>query len=162
MYTQLSNHRFIAFTFFLFALSLGITSCKSKVEMADVRKQETKAMDELESAREELLKLADMKEQFSVDHRDAQIKALKERQKEIDKDIDRMKSVQTSSAQDDAGNIASSLEKQNKDLSREIKDYEAMTKESWATAKDSINQKIAGLESEVRRITANLRAAEGN
>ncbi len=162
MDTIILKNRLTLFTALLLTITLGFTSCKSKVEMADVRKQETKAMDELESAREELLKLADMKEQFSVDHRDAQIKALKKRQKEVGKDIDRMKSVQTTSAQDDAGNIASSLERENKTISKDIKDYEAMTKESWATAKDSINYKISALESEVRRITANLRAAEEN
>ncbi len=144
------------------SMVIGMTACGGGVTMADVKKQEDKAMDELLSAQEEMLELASMKEQYSEDHRDAEIKEMKKRMKAMDSDIKKLEGVKSSSAEGAAGNIAGGLKDDKKKLEQQIKKMESQPKENWAEAKEAINQQVKQLEQRVNSITASLENAESD
>lgn len=145
---------------FIIPLFIFSVACSSKVGLEAMKKQEEKAHDELISAQEELIELANMKEQYSVDSRDAKIQALEKRQKQISKDLKNLEDVETESAQDATSNITGSLEKKQAEIDEQIKALEGMTKENWEEAREAINKKIKSLQDEINTITANLDYSE--
>ena len=147
-------------TFIAILMVAGLNSCKSKVSLDSMRKQQTKALTQLEDTREELLKLSTMKEQFSVDYRDARVKALESRQKQVNKDISSLKNIQSTGADEGKKDMLKNLETQNKNIDREISDLKKLKQENWATARDSINQRINELQSIVNTMTGNLSGLE--
>ncbi len=145
----------------LVVVGLMFSSCKSTITAQKVVKQEEKAREELSDAHEELVKLAQMKEQYSVDGIQTQIDALKKRQKEIKKDIKKLEGVSTDAAKDGTGGLVKNLEKESASLGKKISDLEGMPKENWAKAIEAINQSVANLEQQIATITQNLdRSAE--
>ncbi len=145
----------------LIIIGLSFSSCKSTITAQKVIKQEEKAKDELSDAHEEMIKLAQMKEQYSVDGIQAQVDVLKKRQKAIKKDIKKLEDVSTDAAKDGTGGLVKSLEKESADLGKKISELESMPKENWAKAIEAINQSVANLEQQIATITQNLdRSAE--
>ena len=68
----------------LIMMAMLMAACGSKkVTTADMKEQETETKEAIKEARAESVELANMKEQYSVDQREADLKALKERKKEI-------------------------------------------------------------------------------
>jgi uncharacterized phage infection (PIP) family protein YhgE len=137
-------------------IALIVTSCGSGVDIADMQKQEEKAREQLKAAQEEMVELANMKEQYSVDNREAMIKKLEKQQKQIGKDIKSFEKVETSSAQGAASSAAESLEQKNKQIEKEIKDLKNGTKEKWEEARVAINDRVDRLRSEIDKITQGL------
>ena len=138
-------------------LSVGLlSSCKSKVTLESVRKQQSDVLVQLEDTREELLKLSTMKEQFSVDHRDARVKVLEKRRKQVNKDIANIKGVQSTGTESGKKEMIDGLEKQLKDIDREISDLKKLNKEDWAMERDTVITKINDLQMVVSRLTENL------
>ena len=137
---------------------LSIAGCKSTVSLDDMQKQKTKAMNELSSAKKELLELADMKEKYSIDIRKAQVKSLEKRQKQISKDIKSVKNVETTSAQSGAKTMVDDMKIENAKLSKKITNLDSIKQEDWAAAKDSINREFDRLEKHIQEITSNVEA----
>lgn len=137
-----------------------MNSCKSTITAEKVLKQEEKAKEELTDAQEEMIKLAQMKEQYSVDGIRTQVDELKKRQKAIKKDIKKLEDVSTDAAKDGTGGLVKSLEKESADLSKKISELESMPKENWAQAIEAINQNVANLEQQIATITQNLDRSE--
>jgi|GEM_PF-3256524 len=155
---NLHMNRDVCFVGLVFILSLGLHSCKSNITAADLRKQQSKAITDLVSAKEEMKKLTEMKEQYSVDHRDAQMKELESRQKQINGDIKKLKGVETIGAQAGAENIANDLESQDTQIQRDLNNLEKMQREDWSAMRDSIDRQIATLETQIRSVTRNMPA----
>jgi len=145
-------------TIIIILTAIAFTGCKSGVSLEDMQKQKSKAMSQLSDAEDELIELANMKEEYSVDARDAQIKVLEKRQKQLKKDIGNIKSVETSSAQNSADNLVSGLQKENDNIAAQISKLENLQQENWKSAKESINQDIASLEQKITEMTTNMEA----
>ena len=143
------------------AMSFSLVSCKSTVTAQKVLKQEQEAQEELKEAQEEMIELAQMKEKYSVDGVKAQIAELKKRQNKIGKDIDKLDDITTDSAQDDANSMVKNLKQESAMLGEKISALESLPKENWAEAIEAINQNVADLENQIKRITQNIdRSAE--
>lgn len=144
----------------LIMVGLSLHSCKSTITAQKVIKQEEKAKESLSDAHEELIKLAEMKEQYSVDGVRAQVDELKKRQKAIKKDISKLEDVSTDAAKDGTGGLVKNLEKESAELGKKISNLEAMPKENWAEAIEAINQSVANLEQQIATITQNIDRSE--
>lgn len=144
--------------FLVLILVLAIGGCTSKVSMEDVQKQKSKALNEINAAQKELMKLADMKAQYVIDVREEQIKTLESRQKQANKDIKRVKHVETPSEQDNADTMVENLNEQNAKISRKISSLKTAKPEDWTAVKDSINREINRLQRYVGLITSNVEA----
>lgn len=148
-----------------FILSIGLsaafafTSCKSAVTAQDVLKQEAKANEATVEAQEELIELAQLKEQYSVDGVKAEIKTLEKEKAKIDKDIKNLEKVSESTAEATKG-LLGDLKSKSAGISKKIETLEAQPKENWADSIESINQSIKKLQQEVNVITANINVAE--
>jgi TolA-binding protein len=138
-------NRDVCFVGLVFILSLGLHSCKSNITAADLRKQQSKAITDLVSAKEEM-----------KNHRDAQMKELESRQKQINGDIKKLKGVETIGAQAGAENIANDLESQDTQIQRDLNNLEKMQREDWSAMRDSIDRQIATLETQIRSVTRNM------
>ncbi len=146
------------FTIVLMLTALALTGCKSNISLEDMQKQESKAMSELNSAKEELVELANMKEQYSIDIREAQVKTLEKRQKQLSKDIKNIKNVETSSAQSSAENMVDNLKNENATIEKKISSLKSIKQEDWTATKDSIQSEIARLHSHITQLTSNVEA----
>ncbi|WP_417610785.1 hypothetical protein [Owenweeksia hongkongensis] len=148
-----------------FILSMGLsvafafTSCKSAVTAQDVLKQESKANEATVEAQQELIELAQMKEQYSVDGVKAEIKILKKEKSKIDKDIKSLEQVSESTAEATKG-LLGDLKSKSASISKKIETLEAQPKENWSESIESINQSIQELQQEVNVITANINRTE--
>ncbi len=139
-----------------FLALFGLSACKSTVTMEAVKKQQADVLTQLEDTRKELLKLSTMKEDFTVDHRDARVKVLEKRRKQVNKDIANIKGVQSTGTESGKKEMISGLEKQLKEIDKEISDLKKLKKEDWASARDSINTNINQLQRVVTEVTNNL------
>lgn len=137
-------------------LLLGMVSCKSTVSTADMLKQEDKAQEELQDAQVAMIKLAQMKEQYSEDHKKQSIEELKKQQIKNEKDIDHLQDVTNENAQGTANSLISNLKKENKDIAEQIAKLENTQKENWSTSIEAINQRVKELEQEIAKINANI------
>lgn len=146
-------------TFYLssIALSAILVSCSSTVTMADVNKQKEAANEAIAEAQEELVTLAEVKEQYSKDGVTAQAKELRKEQKKIDKDIAKLKDLNTDAATDGAKSTVKSLEDKSKALGEEITRLKNIPEEDWSKAVETINRNIADLKAQVEQITQNLK-----
>ena len=144
--------------FLILILVLALAGCSSKVSMEDMQKQKNKALNQINAAQIEIAKLADMKEQYSLDVREDQIKTLESRQKQANKDIKSVKHVETPSEQDNADTMVENLNEQNAKIARKISSLKTTKQEDWTTVKDSINQEINRLERYVELLTSNVEA----
>lgn len=143
------------------AMSFSLVSCKSTVTAQKVLKQEQEAQEKLKEAQEEMIELAHMKEKYSVDGVKAEITELKKRQSKIGKDINKLDDITTDSAQDDANSMVKNLKQESAMLGEKISALESQPKENWAEAIEAINQNVADLEKQIKRITQNIdRSAE--
>ncbi len=144
---------------------LVLVSCKSGVTLQQLQKQETETREELIEVQEELKKLVDMKEQYSVDGKKAAVADANDRLNDIDKEIDNLESVkksENSGASGAAKEGISSLKGEQQKLKTEISRMEAMPKENWAASLESINQSIKALEMEVNKIMQNVKNKEAS
>jgi chromosome segregation ATPase len=142
------------------ALAFGLVSCKSGVTLQKLTKQEEEAREELKEVQAELIKLADMKEQYSVDSKKAALKDMKKRLDEIDNELTKLKAVansDNSAVKASAKDGIAALEAEDKRLRAEITKLEAQPKENWATSVETINLSIKQLEEEVNKIMANVK-----
>ena len=135
---------------------LSLAGCKSVISLDDMQKQKSKATSELSSAKKEILELADMKEKYSLDIRKEQVKALEKRQKQLNKDIKSIKSVESTSAQKGANTMVDNLKSENAKLSAKISSLNSIKQENWSSAKDSINQEFNLLEKHIKELTSNI------
>ncbi len=140
--------------------ALAFTSCKSAVTAQDVLKQESKANEATQTAQEELIELAQMKEQYSIDGVKAEIKRLEKEKSKIDKDIKSLEKVSHSSTAEATQGLVGDLKAKSASISKKIETLEAQPKENWAKSIETINQSIAKLQQEVKAITANISAPE--
>lgn len=140
----------------LLALAIALPSCGSGVSLAKVNKQEEEAREDLQDAHSAMIKLAELKQEYSVDSRDRQIKALQKQQKAMESDVKKLQGVSTTSAEGSAQALANDLERQNKELDKQISSLKNQNKENWAMAIDSINSNVRSLERAIDEITANL------
>lgn len=136
--------------------ALTFVSCKSAVTAQDVMGQEEKAMKSLREAQEEMVELAQMKEQYSVDGVKARIKELEKERSKIDKDIKKLEDVEHSTTAGATEGLVSDLKSKSKGIESKISDLKEQPKENWAKSIETINQEIKSLEQEVQRITANI------
>lgn len=127
-----------------------------------MQKQESKATEQLKSASKEMIELAKMKEQYSVDSRDMQIKALEKKQKQMKKDIKSLGNVESESAVDATGEISGNLKTKQKEVADKISRLKATKQENWSSLRDSINQQTQLLQSQIDRITANMQSNKKN
>ena len=137
-----------------------LASCKSVVTAQDVLKQEAEALKATQEAQEELIELAQMKEQYSVDGVKAEIKLLEKEKSKIDKDIESLESVAHSTTADATEGLVGDLKAKSAGIAKKIETLEAQPKENWAESIETINQSIAKLQQEVNIITATLRTDE--
>lgn len=129
--------------------------------MEDVRAQEEEAREEVDEAREETIKLAKMKEQYSEDIKQARIKELRERQAEISRDIKQLGGVEGADAAADSKTIVDRLEKRSKEIEQQLNEAERLQKENWEQTIQAINQSVQALQEEINKMTANLEDEEG-
>lgn len=146
------------FTLILILLAIAITGCKSNVTMADMQKQEAKAAKELTSAKEEMVTLTEMKEKYSVDVRNQQVKVLEKRQKQLNKDLRSIKGVSTESAQESAQSMTKNLKDESSKLDKKISSLKSITPENWKSVRDSINTEFNRLEKHIKDLTSNVEA----
>ena len=145
------------FTFFIALIcAAAFVSCKSTVTAQDVLKQESKANEATKTAQEELLELAQLKEQYSVDGVKAEIKRLEKEKSKIDKDIKSLEKVSHSSTAEATEGLVGDLKAKSAGIAQKIETLEAQPKENWAESIESINQSIQKLQQEVNVITANI------
>jgi len=135
-------------------------SCKSAVTAQDVLNQKSKALEASQTAQEELLELAQMKEQYSVDGVKAQIKQLKKEKSKIDKDINSLEKVSHSTTAEATEGLVGDLKAKSAGIAKKIETLEAQPKENWAKSIENINQSIAKLQQEVDVITSNIANTE--
>ena len=141
------------------SVALAFTSCKSAVTAQDVLRQESKANEATVEAQQELIELAQMKEQYSVDGVKAEIKILKKEKSKIDKDIKSLEQVSESTAEATKG-LLGDLKSKSASISKKIETLEAQPKENWSESIESINQSIQELQKEVNVITSNINRTE--
>lgn len=141
-------------------IAFGLVSCKSGVTLKQLTKQEQEAREELQEVQAELIKLADMKEQYSVDSKKAQLKEMRERLDDVDEELKKLRAVaesENSAVKASAKDGIAALEKEDKRLHEQIAKLEAMPKENWAASVEAINVSIKQLEEEVNKIMANVK-----
>lgn len=136
--------------------SLVVVSCQSLVTLEDVRKQEKKAIDAVEDARDETVELAEIKEQYSQDRIKADINRLEKEQKNAKKDIKSLKGMSTESAVGATEGTANSLKKRSDEIDKEINALKAEQPEAWGESVIRIEDDIESLKLEIRKITNNI------
>ncbi len=139
------------------AAILALSSCKSVVTAEKVLSQETKATAAVEKAQEEVLKLTNYKERYSVDGINLQIKELEKQQKELKKDIGNYKKMSSDQAKEGAGGMIKGLEKQVKEIDDKIAKLKAIPKENWGELNEQINQQIQTLQNQITSVTQSLK-----
>lgn len=143
--------------FLVLAVSAALlSSCKSLVTLDDVKKQENRALNALEDAREESLKLANLKEQYSKDRIKAQIDELEKEQKDAKKDIKKLKGIATESAVGTTAGTLKTLENRSDKIDAEIKKLKSQQPENREESRREIQQDIDSLKREIQNITRNL------
>ena len=140
----------------ILSLAIVCSACSSKVSLESVQKQEEKASAQLASAKEEMIELANMKEQYSEDHRDAQIKSLEAKQKQLKKDLKNLGNVESEGAKDAAEDISENLEKEQAENSKKITQLQNVKREDWSAVKQEIEKEIEALQQKIDAITKNL------
>lgn len=143
-------------TLFAIAIMASITACTSSVTMQDISAQEKSARSELEEARKEMNKLAEMKEKYSVDSKEARIDELKDRKKTIRKDIKKLGGLESANLDSGKAAMVDGLKREQKEIEREIGTLEKIEKEQWDEAVKTINEKIDELSRQIDMITANV------
>jgi len=133
-----------------------IVSCSSAVTLADMQNQVDKTTREVESAQEAMIELATMKEQYSEDHRDAKIKALKTRDKALQQDVNRIKGIEAESAQGAAYDMADNLKAERSSIQAQMSELEKVNRENWQSTRDSINREIETLNGHIARLAQSL------
>lgn len=142
--------------YFLLAIIASTMSCSSAVTLADMQNQVDKTTREVESAQEAMIELANMKEQYSEDHRDAIIKALKTRDKALQQDVNRIKGIEAESAQGAANDMADNLKAERSSIQAQMSELEKVNRENWQSTRDSINREIEILNGHIARLTQSL------
>lgn len=145
-------------TLIAIVLAFAVTGCKSNVTMSDMQKQQEKAAKELTSAKNEMIALTEMKEKYSVDVRNQQVKVLEARQKQLNKDLKSLKGVGTESAQESANTMSKNLKDESSRLDKEISSLKSIQPEDWKSVRDSINAEFNRLEQHIKELTSNVEA----
>lgn len=140
---------------------LFLSSCGTKaITTADIREQEAETLEEIADAREEATKLAEMKEKYSADKQEADLEALRARKSEIEKDLSRLKNLQTDDAVGDTETLIQKLRAKSQEVDIMMAEIKKKPQENWEAAVESIENSIAQLKQEVARIMENVPAAE--
>lgn len=140
----------------LFGL-LFLSSCGSKaITTADIREQEAEALEEIAEAQEEATKLAEMKEKYSADKQESDLATLRQRKAEIEKDLNRLRNLQTDDAVGDTETLIQKLRAKSQEVDIMMAEIKKKPKENWEAAVDSIEISIGQLKQEVARIMDNV------
>lgn len=136
---------------------LFLSSCGSKaITTADIREQEAEALEEIAEAREEATKLAEMKEKYSADKQESDLATLRQRKAEIEKDLNRLRNLQTDDAVGDTETLIQKLRAKSQEVDIMMAEIKKKPKENWEAAVDSIEKSIGQLKQEVARIMENV------
>lgn len=139
--------------------TLMLSSCKSLTTAQDVRKQEEKATEALSEAHEAMIELATMKEKYSADAKQEELKQMKVRLGQVDDEIKKAEALASSAnsaVQANSKNAVKSLKDEKAKLKADISTIENRQVENWAEVKKAINERILALENNVKTLTANL------
>lgn len=144
-------------TFFALAIMASIAACSSTVTLQDITAQEEEARSELQELKEEMVKLAEMKEAYSVDSKEARMDEINDRKRAIRKDLNSIDDLTSENL--DAGKAAmvNALKQEEKQIDEEMDALEKMEKEEWSSSVETINEKIEELSQQINMITANLK-----
>jgi ABC-type transporter Mla subunit MlaD len=137
-------------------LGVVMGGCSSSTTLEDVQKQEDKARSELMDAKEELVDLAEAKEEYSVDSKDKLIKEYQTRQKAIGSDIKNLKNLKSEKLMSNSESMIGDLEREDKQLVQKIDQLKKQKTENWESARDSIDTLISSLEQKIDQITSNI------
>lgn len=136
---------------------LILASCGgSKVTLAEMRAQEEKTRDAVETAHEETIKLMEMKSEFSVDDRDRKLEQLAKKSEELQDDINNLEDVTSESGKSGAQGVISNLKKERKEIEKKIADLKKVEREDWTQLNQEVNQLIENLKAKINRLTENL------
>ena len=115
----------------LFGL-LFLSSCGSKaITTADIREQEAEALEEIAEAQEEATKLAEMKEKYSADKQESDLATLRQRKAEIEKDLNRLRNLQTDDAVGDTETLIQKLRAKSQEVDIMMAEIKKKPKENW-------------------------------
>lgn len=135
---------------------LFIEGCKSTTDLGDVRDQERRAIESLDETKSEMLRLAEVKEQYIKDRKRERIEELEEKQEGLMEDIGQLAKVSSEEAKEASGELVDDLQARKKEIDRQLREAKKMPTEDWTESIDRINQRITQLQEEIALITENL------
>ncbi len=159
--TSLKN-LFILSVAALFALSAA--SCSRALTKADIQDDLEDAREAAREAQEEAQEAIEDRQQFYADYKLTRVRTFEDRIKQIDKRIDDLKKTakksENSAAVNDMKSAIEELEKEKKDVNRNINQVQSLQERDWTQSSEAIKAAVAQIEAELDKLSQSLQGYE--
>ncbi len=152
------------FSSVIILLSLNTSSCSRALTKADIQDDLEDAREAAREAQEEAQEAIEDRQQFYADYKLTQVRTFEDRIKQIDKRIDDLKKTAKKSSNNAAVNDMKSaideLEKEKKDINREINRVQSLQERDWTQLSEAIKAAVAQIKAELDKLSQSLQGYE--
>ena len=153
---------------FLFSVAalffLSTVSCSRALTKSDIQDDLEDAREAAREAQEEAQQAIEDRQQFYADYKLTQVRAFEDRIKQIDKRIDDLKKTakksENSAAVSDMQSAIDELEKEKKDINRNINQVQSLQERDWTQSSEAIKAAVAQIQAELDKLTQSLQGYE--
>ena len=162
MKTILPKH-FLLFSALAF-LSFGTISCNRALTKADIQDDLEDAREATREAQEKSQEAIEDRQQFYADYKLTRVRTFEDRIKQIDKRINDLKKTvkksENSAAVNDMQSAIEELEKEKKDINRNINQVQSLQERDWTQSSEAIKAAVAQIEAELDKLSQSLQGYE--
>ena len=152
------------FSSVIILLSLNASSCSRALTKADIQDDLEDAREAAREAQEEAQEAIEDRQQFYADYKLTRVRTFEDRIKQIDKRIDDLKKTAKKSSNNAAVNDMKSaideLEKEKKDINRNINQVQSLQERDWTQSSETIKAAVAQIEAELDKLSQSLAGYE--
>ena len=145
-------------------LSLGTISCSRALTKSDIQDDLEDAREAAREAQEEAQQAIEDRQQFYADYKLTQVRAFEDRIKQIDKRINDLKKTakksENSAAVSDMQSAIEELEKEKRDINRNINQVQSLQERDWTQSSEAIKAAVAQIQAELDKLTQSLQGYE--
>ena len=144
--------------------SLGAFGCSRALTKSDIQDDLEDARKATREAQEKSQEAIEDRQQFYADYKLTRVRALEDRIKQIDKRIDDLKKTakksENNAAVKDMQSAIDELNKEKKDVGRDINRVQALQEQDWTQSSEAIKAAVQQIEAELDKLTQSLAGYE--
>ncbi len=148
----------------IFLLCISAVSCSRALTKSDIQDDLEDARKATQKAQEKSQEAIEDRQQFYADYKLTRVRAFEDRIKQIDKRIDDLKKTAKKSANEaairDMQSAVAELEKEQKEIDRNINRVQGLQERDWTQSREAINAAVRQIETELDKLTQSLAGYE--